>query len=312
MNLVESQRKYLLDCQLPSGTFRLGPQRAHINPYFTNLALIPLVMLGELESVKSHVTWYLQHLNEHGYVNDYRLDEGKEVDTGTADSEDSYHATLFSLLAEAVRHTEEIEWIAEWKSRLSTVFRALVRLQQKDGLTWAKDSYRVKYLMDNCEVLQGLEDAAFLFDALGDEGISREAQQRADACREGIASMYSQWRGTYAVYDRTYPGWRKWYPDVTSQAFPIVYGLASSEVSTHLYDNIKKAFPHFDAFQTGDFYPWMLMGECARVMNDDERVERMLRTAADLYIYGPRRPYWLIHEAGRFLQLVLHREESCR
>jgi hypothetical protein len=302
---VESQRNYLLRCQLPSGTFRLGPERPQINPYFTNLALLALVKLGEWEPVKRHVIWYLQHVNTRGYVNDFRLEEGKEVDTGTADSEDSYHATLFSLLAEVVRHSENTEWIAPWKTELIAVFHAMALLQQRDGLTWAKHSWRVKYLMDNCEVWQGLEDAHYLFQALGAEEEALEAQRRANACRAGIASMYSSWRRTYAVYDRTYPTWRKWYPDVTSQAFPIVYGLSDPEIAEHLYFRIQTSFPYFDSFQTGDVYPWMLMGECARLMNDQHRVERMLQTAARLYIHGPRRPYWLIHEAGRFLQLVL-------
>jgi hypothetical protein len=301
--LVQNQKNDLLGCQLASGTFRLAPDRTQINPYFTNLALIALVQLGELKPVQQHVAWYLNNRNPQGYVNDFRIEDGREVDTGTADSEDSYHATLLSLLAEAVRQTEETEWIASCKADLADVFDALTRLQQKDGLTWAKHSYRVKYLMDNCEVWQGLEDASFLFHVLGMKEKAREAKRRADACRNGIASMYSEWRGAYAIYDRTYPGWRKWYPDVTSQAFPIVYRLAAPDTCSRLYANITGSFPHFDVFQTGDFYPWMIMGECARLMNDERRVERMLSTATDLYIYGPRRPYWLIHEAGRFLQL---------
>jgi len=307
-NVIVQQRRFLVECQLPSGTFRLGPDRDQINPYFTNLALIALVRLGELQMVQQHVQWYLHRRTASGYVHDFRLMNGREVDTGTADSEDSYHATLFTLLAESVRVTEETDWIASCLDDLIDVFDALIRLQQKDGLTWAKHSYRVKYLMDNCEVWRGLEDASFLFQRLGAGEKSVEAKRRAAACQSGIAAMYCTLRGTYAMYDRTFPGWRKWYPDVTSQAFPIVYELAPADTRIRLYNGITGAFPHFHTFQTGDVYPWMIMGECARIMNDQPRVERMLQTAADLYLYGPRRPYWLIHEAGRFIQLCLHQK----
>lgn len=303
--MVENQKAYLLSCWLPSGTFRLAPKNDQINPYFTNLALVSLVRLMEWEPVRCHIDWYLHHVNKDGYVNDYRLDVSTEVDTGKADSEDSYHTTLFSLLAELIRATGETDWIEARKDELVVLLQAVARLQQKDGLTWAKRSYRVKYLMDNCEVAKGFEDAAYVFSMLGDDSSAEEASNRAVACRAGIHSMYSGLRKAYAMYDRSFPGWRKWYPDVTSQAFPIIYQLTRSDEDVVLYEKITRAFPHFDTFQTGDLYPWMAMGECARRMGDWRRVESMLATANELYIFGPRSPYWLIHESGRYVELSL-------
>lgn len=310
--IVDNQKAYLLSCQLPSGTFRLGPKRDHINPYFTNLALVSLVRMEEWEPVLSHVDWYLHHSNQHGYVNDYRLEGNREVDTGTADSEDSYNATLFSLIAEMLKVTGETSWLASRQAELAYLFQGIARLQQKDGLTWAKQTYRVKYLMDNCEVAKGLEDASYLFTLLGSDGNAQEATRRANACKAGIQSMYSRLRKSYAMYDRSYPGWRKWYPDVTSQAFPIVYWLSGPIEASQIYEQIISSFPHFDTFRTGDLYPWMVMGECARLMGDARRVETMLTTATQLYIEGPRLPYWLIHEAGRFVELVLSTSYSPR
>lgn len=303
--LIEHQKAFLLSCWLPSGTFRLAPKRDQINPYFNNLALCSLVRLQLWDPVQSHLEWYLQHLNQQGYINDYRLDGETEIDTGSADSEDSYHATFFSLVAAWVRATGKTDWIAAVHHELVVLLQGMARLQQKDGLTWAKHSYRVKYLMDNCEVLRGFEDAAYLFSMLEDSRNAEEARTRATACRTGIQSMYSKLRRSYAMYDHTHPGWRKWYPDVTSQAFPIIYAIAEPEIAGMLYERITKAFPHFDTFQTGDLYPWMAMGECARLMGDQARVQNMLGMAIALYIQGPRLPYWLIHESGRFLELVL-------
>ncbi|MBY0053774.1 hypothetical protein P4U99_18025 [Brevibacillus agri] len=304
-DLLAHQRDYLLSCQLPGGAFLLGPGRDQINPYFTNLALIALVRLQEWEAVRAYMDWYVQHLNADGYINDFRLDRGQELDTGAADSEDSYHATFFSVVAEWTRSTGDCSWLAANQDVLAYLLQGIARLQQTDGLTWAKHSFRVKYLMDNCEVAKGLDDAHYLFASLGNALLAQEASVRAAACKAGIAGMYSRLRRSYAMYDRSHPGWRKWYPDVTSQAFPIVYSLCEPTVPSMLYERITKAFPRFDAFVTGDTYPWMVMGVCARMMGDEQRVRNMLTVATDLYIYGPRQPYWLIHEAGRFVELLL-------
>lgn len=304
-DLLTRQREYLLSCQLPSGAFRLGSDRDQINPYFTNLALISLVRLREWEAVRAYMDWYVEHLNTDGYINDFRLVDGKELDTGTADSEDSYHATFFSLVAEWTRSTSDCSWLAANQDVLAYLLQGIARLQQADGLTWAKHSFRVKYLMDNCEVAKGLDDAHDLFTVLGNAMLAQEASVRAAACKAGISRMYSRLRRSYAMYDRSHPRWRKWYPDVTSQAFPIVYSLCEPKVASLLYERITKAFPRFDAFETGDTYPWMVMGVCARMMGDERRVRNMLHAATDLYIYGSRQPYWLIHEAGRFVELML-------
>ena len=110
---VRLQKQYILDCQLPSGTFLLGPDRKQVNPYFTNLALIPLIRLGECKNVQSHADWYLRNRNEHGYVNDFLVRGERLEDTGTADSEDSYHATWFSLVAELMRYEGDREWLRD-------------------------------------------------------------------------------------------------------------------------------------------------------------------------------------------------------
>lgn len=303
--MVQQQKQYLLSCQLPSGAFRMGPKRDQINPYFTNLALLSLIRLNETEAVLRHLDWYLRNLNTSGYINDFRLNQGIEIDTSTNDSEDSYHTTYFSLLAEWIRVTGQLDWLYTNESKLVSLLQAVARLQQKDGLTWAKHTYRVKYLMDNCEVAKGLADASYLFALIGNSDAAEEAASRARACSSGVSGMYSSLRKSYAMYDHKHPGWRKWYPDVTSQAFPIVYHLTDPTTASMLYERITSAFPHFDTFQTGDLYPWMTMGVCAQIMGDTNRVNTMLVTATDLYIHGPRYPYWLIQDAGRYIELLL-------
>ncbi|MET3288690.1 UNVERIFIED_CONTAM: hypothetical protein ABID98_001260 [Brevibacillus sp. OAP136] len=302
---IESQIDYILSCQLPTGTFRLGSLDARINPYFTNLALLPLVELGECDCAKQQLDWYVGHLNADSYVNDYVWQNGKEVDTGKADSEDSYPATFFLLALAYVDATDDFEWAYETREKLYRILDGLIALQQQDGLTWAKRSWKVKYLMDNCEVVQGLYAAEKLFEAIDENRGALQARQAAERCAVGINSMYSEKKDAYAVYDRHFPNWRKWYPDATSQAFPVLSGMLDpdSDIALSLYQRLIEHFPRFEWFETGDLYPWMSMGEWACVMGDAKRAAEMTIAAERLYIHGPRYPYWLIQDAAGYIRI---------
>ncbi|WP_139488786.1 hypothetical protein [Brevibacillus dissolubilis] len=301
--LLHAQAAYILKCQLPSGAFRLSPKSDVINPYFTNLALVPLVRLGETAAVKRWMDWFVNHLTPQGFINDHRLSQGLETDTGKADSEDSYVTTFFTLVREYMAVTGDTTCLKSLYPALRQMFYALLTIQQADGLTWAKNSYRVKYLMDNCEVLRGLEDATALFTLAEDLDTATLSAELAVKCRNGILGMYDSRKKCFAMYDRVYPKWTKWYPDATSQAFPILYDVVSptDPRAQSLYQQITARFPRFDMFQTGDFYPWMSLGYCAYLMGDHQRAKRMLDMAATVYIYGPRLKYWLIHETGWFM-----------
>ncbi|MGC5323894.1 hypothetical protein [Brevibacillus sp. SYSU BS000544] len=304
---IKNQQVFIHKCQLPSGTFRLSPDSEVINPYFTNLGLLALTEIGDCEPVKQHLLWYLKHVSPNGYVNDYRYRYPHEIDTGTADSEDSYHATFFSLLYEYIKQSEDLHWFMAIRDQLASILQSLCKLQCPDGLTWAKHSYKVKYLMDNCEVYQGLIDASQLFHLMNDRKNAHLAEQCALACKQGINRTYKEKTNSFAIYGSTYPTWTKWYPDATSQAFPLVYEIieSSSSQAISLYNKIIGGFPHFELFEIKDSYPWMIMGLCAHVMNDRDRVKRMTQAADNLYINGPRQNYWVLHEAGRYIQLVL-------
>lgn len=303
---IREQQSYLLQCQLPSGTFRLSPASDLINPYFTNLGLLALAETDQMDPVKQHLLWYINQLSSDGYVNDYRIVQNIETNTHSADSEDSYHATFFSLLYVYIKKSKDIEWLNTIRDSLLRIYYALVALQRRDGLTWAKRNYKVKYLMDNCEVYQGLADASAIFAILGEMEIAKQAQDRAHACRMGIQGLYRPSSKTFAIYNSTYPNWSKWYPDATSQVFPIVYQLLDSNSlqAGYLYQQLLENFPRFDEFETGDSFPWMFMGLAAAQMKDWTRVRRMLDLAWDRYIQGPKKAYWLVHESGHYIQLA--------
>jgi hypothetical protein len=312
-SLLHLQIDYLLQCQTPTGTFRLSPSSEGINPYFTHLACFALLETGYHGAVQDQLEWYAAHLSEDGYVNDYRWVNGTEQDAGTRDSEDSYHATFFSLLAGYLKILGNQPWVA--RLPLRHILQRLLDLQQEDGLTWAKRDWKVKYLMDNCEVWRGLTDAAYVFRVLDDSVSAALAQERARRCRIGIERLYSTRTKSFAVSDKQRTVNRhKWYPDVTSQAFPVLFGVLSprDQRARYLYRWIVQNFPSFHLFQTGDSFPWMIMGKFALQMGDLERAKMMLKAAEKEFIRGPRHQCWLIHEAGFFIRIQLALEKQNR
>ncbi|MGE5704679.1 MAG: hypothetical protein ACM32O_19285, partial [Clostridia bacterium] len=251
---VQSQVHFVLSCQLPSGAFLLGKHDHRIIPYFTHMALLSLLDAGEYEPVRRYLDWYLAHRGADGYVNDYIWRNGSEVDTGKADSEDSYHSTFFTLVLAYQAAVNDFYWARENCSQLQSILTGLIALQQRNGLTWAKRSYKVAYLMDNCETYLGLCAAEALFTQIGDMTTASTARERARWCAEGIMRMYDERKQAFAVYDKRWPNWNKWYPDATSQAFPVLAGLAMAQESKsrQLYERFTYHFPRFDQFDTGD------------------------------------------------------------
>src|SRR5207302_10620195 len=66
-----------------------------------------------------------------------------------------------------------------------------------DGLTWAKPTLHVKYLMDNAEAWGGLLAAVKLAAALRDTGLEARAAHDAERERVGIESLWNPTTNTY-------------------------------------------------------------------------------------------------------------------
>ena len=120
-------------------------------------------------------------MDARGYVTDYQVSGGTLVSTGDADSTDAY-AGLFLLAVEAVQTA------APNGARLLALAPA-VRLgvaairstQRADGLTGAKPSWMVAYLMNEAEAFAGLQAATRLALVIGDRALARDGDTAAGA-----------------------------------------------------------------------------------------------------------------------------------
>jgi hypothetical protein len=303
---------------LPDGAILYGSDK--IMPYFGNIAAIGWTKdPARHAAVKAWMEWYLSHLNWpdkwglYGTTYDYNVSGSIETPTNDADSTDSYAATFLSL-AWAFYRTGDPSAQAYVKSisyQLDTIGGVIVLTQQSDGLTWAKPDWKIKYLMDNCEAYRGLRDLALLFQyAFNNPGSAAWYNAHADKMYQGIQSM---WQGSsFAIYRdanawQLAPKWSTWYPDATSQLFPVLMGVVapSDAKARQLYSKFNGAWPGWPelSFNSQDAFPWVLVADAAALMGDAARVNTYVNTVQARYVNAGFPWPWYSAEAGWFLRL---------
>jgi len=309
---MSAQLDWLKSCQIlkpgsnADGAIKKYPDQGWITPYFSNFAA--MAMLEDPLSharVERYLDWYLRNLEKNGTILDYHYDEQMNFKTARPDSEDSYAGTFLSLVSAYHHRTGQTGWVRENLPLLIKVAEVIINLMDRDGLTFALASYRVKYLMDNCEAYQGLRDFASLLEHLGDQD-ARRYQAGADAIAAGIERWL--WNPRAKCYHASKTGWlrprvnlRKFYPDATCQVFPVLYGLIKpdSERAAHLYRLFNKNQPDWVYISPPDF-PWMLLGYYACLHGDYRRAYEKVHQASLLYI-GPQSGNWYCAESAFFI-----------
>jgi hypothetical protein len=291
-----------------------------IIPYYSNLAAIGLTHDPvSYATVQAWMQWYISHLNWpdqwglYGTVYDYDYANGTETSHNNADSTDSYAGTFLSL-AWAYYQTGDANaqsYIKSISYQLDVIGGVLTQTQQRDGLTWAKPNYQIKYLMDNCEGYRGLRDLAAIFqNGIGDSGKAAYYNAAADSMLRGIQSMWMN--GSWAVYkdgvgNLAVPSIGKWYPDATSQVFPVLEGVVAptDATSVQVYQNLNAAWPGWPtlSFNSQDPFPWVLVADAAIMMGDTASVNTYIQTIETKYVNNGFPWTWYSAEAGWFMRL---------
>lgn len=302
----------------PDGAILYGSSQ--INPYYSNLAAIGLTHDPlSYATVQRWMQWYVNHLNWpdkwglYGTTYDYDYNNGVATSRVFADSTDSYAAT-FLTLAWAFYRTGDAaaqSYVKSIASQLDSIGGVLIQTQQSDGLTWAKPDYQIKYLMDNCEAYRGLRDLAQLFqNAVGDSSKAGYYNAAADRMLQGIEGMWSN--GAWAmskdgVGNLVAPNMGKWFPDATSQIFPVLQGVidASDSRSQQAYNSLNNAWPGWPSlsYNAQDPFPWVLVGDAAIIMGDAARVATYTQSIDTKYVNKGFPWTWYSAEAGWFMRL---------
>lgn len=233
----------ILSRQRGDGAILMAPvsqQENSLIPYFANLAVIGLVVAYPHTRNRAHVQaaqrwlrWYVAHQNPDGTIDDYQLRNGALQSTGEHDSTDSYAATFLEALHRTARASEGQDWLGSLYPAARKAVDAICLTLQRDGLTWAKPSHRVKYLMDNVEVYRGWQSAQWIAETTGrraEAGAFRSLAQRTLQAIDDLLFLRERGYYAWALHENGARETRlsQWYPDLLAQLMAIAWLPASA------------------------------------------------------------------------------------
>ena len=318
--IFESETAWLASLQLENGAIPMTytPNgQVKMNPYFADFAALALLDKTDeyMDEVKKYMDWHFAHLNtaetDHngvdGTIYDYTitLKDGEITDESIAilkkknsyDSVDSYAATFLMVLNKYYNETGDSEYILDHSSEIQRIVNAMFAMYHK-GLTIAKPEWKVKYLMDNCEVYEGAIAATELFKnvlCVNEPSLESVQKKCADAAVEVAQTIEDElWMpvaghykvGFYKIL-KIIPSdifsWGKYYPCATAQLFPIIHGLIApnTERANKLYDRFCEEYDWAN-FQYDDVFYWGANLQAAVMMNDIDRVVTYMTNYAEL------------------------------
>jgi hypothetical protein len=317
--IMQREMDWIESLQLSNGAFsyrNYWDGSASINPYFNTRTALALLIAHrsdeDIERVKHYIEWYFEHLNTKqednngiaGTIYDYEVKtEGahvvEEKSLNHYDSVDSYAATFLSLLNRYYQITSDRLSIINHYGDIGMVVGSLEATQQS-GLSLTKPDYEVVFLMDNCEVYKGLNDAIELYQSailgqLPTEELNRKAENelknlidyRDEMAEKFETTLWNDSEQRYEVsLDKNHQvmgsfEWEDFYADATSQLFPIVNEVieADSDRAIALYNQFSSYYQwekmdhvYSDEEQTY----WSVIAYIAALMEDTERLEEYL------------------------------------
>jgi hypothetical protein len=255
---VRAEADWTLQAVLPDGAIAHHVDRVRIWPYLSNFATIGLARAGQLTGDGRYTTaawrwlaWYQAHMDGTGFVTDYVVTNGVAVSTGDMDSTDAY-AGMFLLAARRTwKATGDLAALQTLRPGITKAVTAIEATQDADGLTWAKPTWKVKYLMDQAETWAGLRAAVELAGALGDQALATRAAGDAARMKAGVDALWNPTVGAYdwAVHEdgaRQVTRWNVLYSDALQQMWAVAFGMTTPARSAELADRFLASQPNFD------------------------------------------------------------------
>jgi hypothetical protein len=251
-----SEADWILSAQLPNGAIASHADRTFVSPYLAAYAAVGLSDATRMtrdpryaEAAWRSLEWYASVMDPNGYVTDYRIDNGNLVSTGSADSTDAYAGMFLVALDAAYRAAPNLSRLRAIAPSVRAAVSAIRSTQRTDGLTGAKPSYMVAYLMNQAEAFAGLTAANRLAFAVGDPLLARDARDAAGRIQTGVEQL---WNPTTGAYDwASHPdgahqttNWSQLYPDAVSQVWAVRFGLARSDHARAILLRFLQMHPH--------------------------------------------------------------------
>ncbi|MDL2286974.1 hypothetical protein LJB90_00180 [Eubacteriales bacterium OttesenSCG-928-G02] len=220
------------------------------------------------------------------------------------DSTDSYAAVFLEILYEYTRVFDN-NFLNDKKDLVARLIDVILATYiPKLGLTGAKPNYMVCYLMDNCEVFKGFNAAYNIYNEFIDD---QAAKSNVSVYAENIknAILKSFWNNenqafTAGVFEDGNPAYgtseselKNFYPQATSQLFPIIFDLIDKDDSTAkmVYNRFKNEYiqksvvgKDWSVYSTGDSYPWVILLRAVVEMEDYQTANTFINTVRTQFI----------------------------
>lgn len=221
----------------------------HVAAYEGNLGLIGALRVDPTLRTEAGdwLRWQVRHLPlrgaDQGVLYDrWVLADGSQESTcppdidarhcNQIDATDSTIASLFLMAKAYLDNGGDAALLREPAVRqaLERSATALARLQQLNGLSWAKRSHPVAYLMDAVEVAAGWRALAHIQDTVWAQPTAAQTSRtRALNTGNGIEQqLWDNGLGLWRVSQDAGPTTvSRWYPDTMAQAWPLLWSTAT-------------------------------------------------------------------------------------
>jgi hypothetical protein len=204
---IRNDADFVRSLQLADGAIVSDVTRRQVEPYVANYAAWGLARAARETGSKTYVNagvrwlrWYQDHMDADGVVHDYVVVRKRPEVTDDEDSVDATSGLFLLALREAslaVPLGSQRDLLEQFRPGIGRAVHAIESLRDGDGLTWAKPSWRVKYLMDNAEAYGGLLAAGDVATTLGDSGLAASALAGAARAKEGAQTLWDPERQAY-------------------------------------------------------------------------------------------------------------------
>jgi len=243
--------------QTSDGALGEVPAPGPVSPYGANIAARGLARAAAAgDSVAARAgwawcEWYARHQGPEGYVTDYVLQDGVLVSTGTMDSTDAYSGTFLSAVRDLYAATLDVAEVRQLHIAIARAVGAIESTQDVDGLTWAKPTWLVKYLMDNAEVYDGLVAASQLALVVDDAALAQRSVTDALRVWNGVQALWNNSTGSFdwalnSSGRRAITDWSSLYPDAMEEVWAVAYGLATPTEAQDITQALAAHHPNWD------------------------------------------------------------------
>lgn len=281
--------------------YRIAPGGI-LNWYFINLGLIPIIQYlnaADLDLyIRPYIDLYLQRLESNNTIQDVHFNDAN-AQTFTAvlsDSDNSYAATLLSLVARYLRASNNWAWWDANKSKLKAIaYDNIATLIKSNGLcrvfqyTRSSPVANYGYMMNNAEDYRGLKDFAALLRLRGESADADYYGNFATTIGRSIGLyLWDSGRNGFKISDqdsRADPS--TFYPGTTCQVFPQAFDVSEVSVNfTAAYNFLNTYSPRWPS-EVYDPFPWAILGYVAAKRGDLTRAQTQISATQTKYASEP-------------------------